>query len=417
MAWKQIAISGSSLALSGLGVQTDSNSLGIISASGKVFATTVDGASSGEIDQIVISTATTGEFKFVARNQIQNLLGNSLIPGTNVTGTSYNGNATRTFLVDREGLSGNGFTTFSDATIRIGQGNNILTGSGNINVNSSTLADSARGLEYDAGGEDIGLKFDSTLRVAGGTPALIKKGPTEGGGAVVGAALTGGDGLNFRGGASYNFSAARVMIVDSGSIVGGGLGATTSGTIAIREKAGNILVNNTAVIFDGDEFRVANFLVDDGGNTITLGLTSGDSTTVLIPGSGSFIGSASFAHTSDFEVADQFIVVNSSSAASDANAFGFALQTGSSNTIVMAKSGSAGGASADRNWGVFQGNAAGSTLENKIGNVRLHLQTQLGASPNSNEGQTIVAGDDISIKGNTLVSDISSTKAFWFYTG
>ena len=404
MAWKKIAVSGSNLHLKSIEVGDDkagNPASGTISSSGKLYANTVDGTSTGEHDQIVISAAG-GELKYVARNQIQNLFGNSLTAGSTLGGLTYNGNAAKEFAVDMELLSSGGGLENGTTNVRVGQGNNITVTSTAVHINSGSLVDTARGLaETTANKIQVSIDENSIEFIGG---EIAKIGPASGG--TAGAALTFGDGITGRGGSTYDFGNARVMIVDTGSITGQGLVAK-SDSIQLNQDSSSPLATNQLAFFNSDFFEAGAEILDNG-SAIRLGTLDNGATLVKIPGSGSFIGSASFAHSSDFEVSDQFILVNSSSAADLADAFGYAVQTGSVNSMIMAMSGSEG---ATANWATFQGNAAGSTLNNKIGDVRLHFDSS-NPDPNFETPPT-----NITVKGNTIVAETENVKELWFYTG
>lgn len=310
--WKKVIVSGSSARLDSLGVDVDAPSTtGQISASGKIHAITAE-ATGLSTYNVVIKNAN-GEFSHTSSLAISPSNA-TLTIGNGLSGGSYNGSAQADIAVDSGSLAGAGLTTGTE-TFAIGAGNNITVATDAIHVDSGSLVDEDFGLSADSAkiasltankiGIDIGtgLSFNSGLLQAD---------------FVNGANLTAGDGIvDF----TYNGSTGVAIGVDSASIAGTGLEAT-SVTNKISLAGHGSLVSNRLTKWNGTQLVSSG--ISDTGTLITLG---DGSDTVTIPGNLTVQGTASFQHSSDVSIADPFFLMASGSGTD--SAFGIVGQTGS----------------------------------------------------------------------------------------
>lgn len=310
--WKKVIVSGSNARLSSLGVDVSSPvTPGFISASGKIHAVTAE-ATGLSTYNVVIKNAD-GEFAHTSSLAISPSNA-TLTLGGGLTGGSYNGSAGVDAGVDSGSLAGGGLTTGTNSFV-VGAGNNITVATDAIHVDSGSLVD-----------EDFGLSADETV-ISSLTPNKI--GINIGTGLsfnsgllqadfVNGANLTDGDGIvNF----TYNGSTGVAIGVDSASIAGTGLEATSvANKISLLGHAS--LVTNKITKWDGT--KLVSSGIEDTGTAITLG-DSND--TVTIPGNLTVAGTASFQHSNDVSIADPFFLMASGSTTD--SAFGIIGQTGS----------------------------------------------------------------------------------------
>lgn len=156
-----------------------------------------------------------------------------------------------------------------------------------------------------------------------------------------------------------------------------------------------------AVIFEGSKLIFENTTgtqLSLSGSTPTA--TDHNGTNVF--GNFQVVGSSSFAHSSDFNVSEKFILVNSGSSPAATDDFGYTGQISATKAIFWAYTGSAAG-------GAFRfasGSANGGQLSdsNIFGKMRLHLGNTSG-NPNSNAYSTFhkQSGNSIVDSGGTAV--------------
>ena len=399
MAWKKIILSGSDAHLASTTVgsfNSEDGAAGNISSSGALYASTRDIAT-GDRDQIVVALSST-ELAFVDRAEITNAFDNALTAGAGLSaGGTYNGDDARTFDVNVSNLAGSGLTGAGTDLDIVGSTN--ITVSGNNISTGGLIADGDRGLEYDEVATDIGLKVDgTTLKLAGN--ALVKTAPNVTGGAV-GSALTMGDGIQSSG--TFTFADDRALHVNSASISSEAIPAYND-ALQLGTGSNSALATGKLVDYNSG-LRNSTFISIDGTN-ISAGAVGAIS---KIQGTLSVQGTTDFAHSGDFNVKDKFIVINSGSSPSTANAFGFSSQTGSAASYQMQFSGSSG-----TNTGTWHAalpaGFAGNRATNKIGSVRLNLTKTFETNPN---GETFNASE-LQV-GNTMID--TNNEAVWFYTG
>ena len=222
--WKKVIVSGSSARLNSLGVDVDAPSTtGQISASGKIHAATAE-ATGLSTYNVVIKNAN-GEFSHTSSLAISPSNA-TLTLGAGLTGGSYNGSAGVDAGVDSGSLAGAGLSagavsTPNANTFVVGAGNNITVAADAIHVDSGSLVDTDFGLSADAG--DITGLTANKIGIDIGTGLSFNSGDLTAD-FVAGAALTDGDGIEDF---SYDGSGAVSIIVDTGSIAGTGLEAST----------------------------------------------------------------------------------------------------------------------------------------------------------------------------------------------
>jgi len=310
--WKKVIVSGSSARLDSLGVDVNAPSTtGQISASGKIHAVTAE-ATGLSTYNVVIKNAN-GEFSHTSSVAISPSNA-TLTLGGGLTGGSYNGSTGVDAGVDSGSLAGAGLTTGTN-TFNIGAGNNITVATDAIHVDSGSLVDTDFGLSADA--SDITGLTANKIGIDIGTGLSFNSGLLQAD-FVNGADLEDGDGIvNF----TYNGSSAVSIGVDSASIAGTGLEATSvANKISLSGHAS--LATNRVTKWDGS--KLVNSGISDTGALITLG-DSND--TVTVPGNLTVLGTASFQHSSDVSIADPFFLMASGS--STDSAFGIVGQTGS----------------------------------------------------------------------------------------
>lgn len=433
--WKQFILSGSSAEVTSvsLGSFNSNGTNGNISASGKVFALASDPQSGEETGGLattdVLVKLNSGEFAVTSSVVFTTLYENPLTAGDGLTGTgTYDGNVARRFTVDSSSLAGSGLTATA-AGINVGSGNGIGVATAQIDIVSGSLAGnnagenaekgiSALALEGITAGK-IGLKVDgSTISLPGGI--LTKVSPIVEGGADADGALTDGVGIEDF---TFNYETNATVNLDSASLAGtmltakgvGGnvkklmLANTTSSlfldTKPVRyiQKA-KVSANDgglESIIFEGSELifeNTAGTQLSLSGSTPTA--TDHNGTNVF--GNFQVVGSSSFAHSSDFNVSEKFILVNSGSSPAATDDFGYTGQISATKAIFWAYTGSAAG-------GAFRfasGSANGGQLSdsNIFGKMRLHLGNTSG-NPNSNAYSTFhkQSGNSIVDSGGTAV--------------
>jgi hypothetical protein len=440
--WKQFILSGSSAEVTSvsLGSFNSDGTNGNISASGKVFALASDPQSGEETGGLattdVLIRLSTGEFAVTSSTTFTTLYSNALSAGSGLTGTgAYDGNIARRFTFDSASLAGNGLGA-SGTSFAVGAGNNIDVSSTALSVNSESLTrdgdNRSKGLTADpllttaGSGSVIAVNLDLASLVFEGEGAIIKRAPGVGSGATALGNLTDGAGIEDF---TFNYEDNVTMNLDSASLAGtmvtakgvGGnakklmLANTTSSLfldaqpVRYIQKA-KVSANDSgaeAVIFEGSKLIFENTTgtqLSLSGSTPTA--TDHNGTNVF--GNFQVVGSSSFAHSSDFNVSEKFILVNSGSSPAATDDFGYTGQISATKAIFWAYTGSAAG-------GAFRfasGSANGGQLSdsNIFGKMRLHLGNTSG-NPNSNAYSTFHKQS-----GNTIVdSGGTAVDSFYMY--
>ncbi len=252
---------------------------------------------------------------------------NSSLANSTISGVSLGGDLANLTIGD--GLASS--AAYNGSTVRtaaVGAGTHITVSTNDVAVNTSTLTTAISGAIIDtiAGDVDVdvdgvsviqvnavegtmlndNVADDSTIEVSSDTLSVLK----------VPNALTAGTGLSA--GGTFDGAAARTFSVDYGDQAGDAVEGNT--TITLTQTAGEIDITGTAAQELG------------GGPSYTIGLAdtiSGDRTfsgdTITISNDLIVQGTASFQSTTNLEVADQFILLNSGST-TDNSPGGFVVQ-------------------------------------------------------------------------------------------
>jgi len=403
--WKQVIVSQSNAALNSLGVGTlAAVGTGNISASGKLFTegAAEDTTINGELNVLIYDSANSNkEMMITGSNIFSDAFARSLTAGsgTSAAGT-YNGGSSGAITIglDSGSLAGNGLRATNDVILT--QGIGLFTGikfeSTGIGLrtgyNDSLLenpqedtgiVDDTRGLAWltdseasNVGQTKIGLKIGNGVKLfpaisISGSNELTKKAPNENGGAR-GQNFTAGDNLAIT--ATYNMANASdpKLSVNSASMAGSGLEADQE-TDALTVGGTNFLTANRGVNWNSSTRRFANYNgVVYGTNTIDIGEPG---TTATIAGNFRSTGSTNFQHTDTLGIADQFILVNSSSATPNSyNPFGFKGELSSTQAMNFQWTGSSAspGGRFVFGTGSVSGNV-GLTPTQIMGHQRLHI--------------------------------------------
>lgn len=431
--WKQFILSGSSAEVTSvsLGTFNSDGTNGNISASAKIFASSSDpqgGQESGGLATTdVLIKLNTGEFAITSSEVFTTLYENPLSAGSGLASDDpYNGTTARRFTVDSSSLAGSGLQANANG-IFVGAANNIDVATAQIDIDSGSLAGSVgefteRGITSVPGdgiaAKKIGMKIGNGLIFTGG--GLLQKNGPGNDEISASAALTDGAGIEDF---TFNYNGDVTMNLDSGSLAGTMMTAKGPGG-----NANKLMIANTtsslyldaqpfryiqkaktskndagveAVIFEGSKLIYENISGDQlflSGSTPTA--TDHNGTNVF--GDFQVVGSSSFAHSSDFNVSEKFILVNSGSSPAATDDFGYTGQISATKAIFWAYTGSAAG-------GAFRfasGSANGGQLSdsNIFGTMRLHLGNTSG-NPNSNAYSTFhkQSGHTIVDSGGTAV--------------
>lgn len=350
--WKQVIVSQSNAALNSLGVGTlAAVGAGNISASGKLYTegAAEDTTINGELNVLVYDSANSNKEIMITGSTIfSDAFANSLTagPGTTAAGT-YNGGSSGAITIglNSSSLAGNGLRATNGAlqTQAIGLFTGITFESTGIGLTTGYNADPSEGVQEDTGIVDdtrglewlpeavggvgqtrIGLKVGSGVKLVqtsiSGSKELAKKAPNESGGAK-GQNFTAGTNLAITATYDMSNSSNPKLSINSASMAGSGLEADVV-TDAIVVGGTNALTANRGVNWNASNRRFANYAgVIYGTNTIDIGEPGHKA---LISGDFKSEGSTNFAHSDTLGIADQFILVNSSSATPNSyNPFGF----------------------------------------------------------------------------------------------
>ncbi len=420
MSWKRLITSGSKADIKSLSVNFDSDSgTGVISASNKIFAlSAVPSTITGELDVVIISGSGTdagiGTFEQTGSNKFSRVFGTDLTVGGDLkpNGGTFDGSGAVTLSVETgssntlagagiHGGSDSGTPTPPNNYSPAGKMNIVGSSVGNfnlqvtptvVNVSSSLISDAAEldsiilgpaGLKYNTSTDKISVSIHNTLHFTGGGNGLAKKAPNESNGAV-GLGLTAANGIDSTALNTFTFAANKSLTFDTASLVNssaGSYGGLKAHNNIISIRTGSIsLSNDGAVAIDSDEAFIGRIGVSDDGSTLTLGQVD---ESVVVSGDFTTQGTVSYAHSTDLETADKFIVVNSGSAPAVTNNFGYQGMNGAGSSIQMGFTASTTANSLEgRGWRMGVGTATDSDLLNIKGNVRLHINSVAG-DPNT----------------------------------
>jgi len=378
--WRKVIVSGSAAQLKSVGVGVvPPGTVGTISASGKLFATTV--AQSGVATYNIVIKGPNGEFMHTGSQGVSPTI-QTLTLGTGLTGTSYNGSSTVTTTVDSASLSGNGLAPGSSGqnNINVGAGNNITVSSTAVSVDSASLVDTARGLVTSATANKIAVSIDnSTITFNGSGQLAATFSP--------GANLSAGDGIGMTTD-PYTGAGASTISVDVTDLIGTGLAEDGSNNLVIKNNGS--LSDNTILKWDNSGGQFVNSQIVEGSNLLTLG---GSSTNVVVPGDLIVQGTASFTNSQNLAIADPFILLNSGSTSDQASGIIGAI----SSTLGI---GWTYGGSSDKRFSMITGSilAQGGTNGAKVGGASLLVNSVDTAEDNdfmAQEGNFLVASDEI----------------------
>ena len=414
MSWKRLITSGSKAAIKSLSVNFDSNSgTGVISASNKIFAlSAVPSTISGELDVVIISGSGTdagiGTFEHTGSDKFSRVFGSDLTISGDLkpNGGTFDGS----LVVQLSAETGSVSNTLSGDGLKGGDGTagnpiesiNILKGtkpnlsisSTTVSVSSSLISNAAevdnavageKGIFYNTLTDKIGLQIHNNLKfiINSGGGNLAKKAPNESGG-LTGLGLTAANGIDSTALNTFNYSADKVVIFDSASLIvdsAGSYGALKAHNNVISIRTGSISLSNTAAVaIDADEAFIGRIGLSDDGTTLTLGQVD---ELVTVAGNFQVQGTSTFAHSNNLETADKFILVNSGSAPAVTQNFGYQGMNGANSSIQMGFTASVASNNLEgRGWRMGVGTATDSNLSNIKGNVRLHINSVNG-DPNT----------------------------------
>lgn len=408
MSWKRLITSGSKAEIKSLSVNFDSDSgTGVISASNKIFAlSAVPSTISGELDVVIISGSGTdagvGTFEQTGSDKFSRVFGSDLTISGDLKpdGGTFNGGGQVQLSVETgsvaNSIAGAGLFGSTNTSLDIigaeslGAGNtNISVAANSISVSSSIVgqvvdgtAIAFNGLIFNTDNQKIEVAIHSSLNFSGGG-ALLKKAPNVSNGAV-GLGLTAANGIDSAALDTFNYSADKVVIFDSASLIvdsAGSYGALKAHNNVISIRTGSISLSNTAAVaIDADEAFIGRIGLNDDGTTLTLGQVD---ELVTVAGNFQVQGTSTFAHSNNLETADKFILVNSGSAPAVTQNFGYQGMNGANSSIQMGFTASVASNNLEgRGWRMGVGTATDSNLSNIKGNVRLHINSVNG-DPNT----------------------------------
>ena len=439
MSWKRLITSGSKAAIKSLSVNFDSDSgTGVISASNKIFAlSAVPSTIAGELDVVIMSGSGTnagiGTFEQTGSNKFSRVFGADLtisgdlkpnggtFDGSSVVQLSVETGSSNTIaglgLKGGDGGLGNPIESINILNNGINRPN-ISVSSTAVSVSSSLVSDALvsddsiageKGIGYDTLTDTIHLQHSNNLKftVNSGGGSLTKKAPNESGG-LTGQGLTAANGIDSTALVDgFNYSTNKTLIFDTASLINnsaGSYGGLKAHDNVISIRTGSIsLSNDGAVAIDGDEAFIGRIGINDDGTTLTLGQVN---EVVEVVGNNFQVqGTPSFAHETDLETADKFILVNSSSAPAVTDSFGYQGMNGVNSSIQMGFTASVTANQLEgRGWRMGVGNGSTADLSNIKGNVRLHIPSVVG-DPN-----TLTLKSNAEMVGNT-VRDSSADEA------
>lgn len=390
MSWKKVVVSGSNAHLKAIHVgSVGAPADGAISASGKIFATTVEDDSLSSFD--VVIKGPGGEFMHTASSAINPSLQNLTISTGLLPSADYNGSSEKTISVDSGSLAGNGLNATTNGghtagfEVKAASNGAISVTSAGVAVDTGSLAGSGLSAnDSDIAGLAVGAMG---VKVDGSTITINGSGQLQAAAGTLTNALSQGNGIQTF---SYDGGTADVnVIVDTGSIAGLGLTGTagdngfTNNKISVK---GNFSDNTAALKFNSGEFTETN-ITDNGSSAISLG----DSNyTVTVPGNLTVAGTAKFIDSTNVSTADSFFLMKSGSTGD--TAFGILGQTGNSTGTGWMYGGSTNKRfTMTKNADVTSGGEAGTL----IGSATLLV--------NTTNTSTALADDHMSQNGNMLI--------------
>jgi hypothetical protein len=251
MSWKKVVVSGSNAHLKAIHVgSVAAPADGAISASGKIFATTVENDSLSSFD--VVIKGPGGEFMHTSSAAINPSLQALTISTGLLPSGDYDGSTPVTISVDSSSMAGDGLNATSNSghtagfEVKAASNGAITVTSAGVAVDTGSLAGSGLSADdSDIAGLAVGAMG---VKVDGSTITINGSGELQAAAGTLTNALSQGNGIQTF---SYDGGTADVtVIVDTGSIAGVGLTGTagengfTNNKISVK---GNFS-NNTAAL-------------------------------------------------------------------------------------------------------------------------------------------------------------------------
>ena len=359
----------------------------------KLFANTVDGGTSGDIDQIVVNVG--GELKHVAQSLIDTTE-SDITPGTAITSTggNWNGSATKTFSLNFNTVDGNGLSNDSSqfSVNAVGNGNIDVASSG-IKI-ASSIVDTAKGLSFTSN-KIVANINTSQFEFNSGTGAIDRKSGTTGFADF--RQFSNGNISTF----TYDGASGGPITVDTTTLDG-------NAENGIRNHSGKIFLATASALDTGDtikwvgstQYELTTAFITEVGTAITIG--SGAQTASI---AGPFVAEKNVdiqGASKKVTVADTYVVINAGG--TDPNNFGFQAEFSNGN-FPQWQYQNANGTGNDR-WGYSIGTTDGAG-NSFVGYQRLVTNTNPAAA--AVESQT----GKILRKGNMTVD---ANGGVWMYT-
>ena len=336
--WRKVVVGASDAHLKslvtkhGIGVPAgiDAANPSNISASA-IFATTVAGGSTGDIDKIAIVSTAAGvnEVVYTGSGALTTTV-NELTFGDGISGslisatsTGWDGSTGGTILIDSSSLSDDGLTGALTAN-KIAVDISTLAGVG-TNRNLAFDTDNNNRLDvdlFDTGIQGYGFtavsQFDAdglAIKTDASSTATTFINSSNQLTASIGGfsgTLTGGNGISL--GSGYNGSTSGIELrVQTSDINGTGLSLDGNANLTINTGSGAALTANSALIFNGTSFITSSIVEDSGANTIRVG--KADGTTSVSTSDSDLVVEGTFKAEDEnyFSVKDKFVLINSGS--------------------------------------------------------------------------------------------------------
>ena len=311
------------------------------------------------------ATVAAGGALTIANTAVEGaMLNSNVADGTTIT---LSANTLSTLKVPNDLTIGNGLASSAAyngsaaRTVAVGAGTHITVNPNDVAVNTSTLTTAISGaiLNTIAGDVNVSTGGVSTIQASAVEGTMLNSNVADGTTIEVSSntlstlkvpnALTAGTGLSSAG--TFDGAAARTFAVSYGSTAGTAAQGNT--TITLNQTAGEIDITGTAAQALGGAPSYTIGLAD----TITGARTfSGDitfSSDIVVQ------GTASFQNTTNLEVADKFILLNSGSA-TDNSPGGIVVQQNTQDEGVAFAYDAAAGSNSGR-WGTKDGQDASTS--------------------------------------------------------
>lgn len=328
--WKKVVVSGSD-------ISQLNNDAGYLT---NATITVPNGFSTASFNGTdLLADSTTGTLNFasssdqgltISANAGSDTLtfGLSAIPNSSLANSTISGKALGTNLADL--TIGNGLASSAAynggtaRTVAVGAGTHITVNTNDVAVNTTTLTQAISGsiLSTISGDVNVDADGDSVIQANAVEGTMLNSNVADGTTITLSSntlstlkvpnALTAGTGLSSTNG-TFDGSGAATFSVDYGNQAGDAVEGNT--TITLNQTAGEIDITGTAAqaLGGGPSYTIGLADTITGARTFSGDVTfSGDQVTInndLI-----VQGTASFQNTTNLQVADQFILLNSGSA-------------------------------------------------------------------------------------------------------